>query len=225
MLHLLHPHVSQLIHLYGVWIVGGIIMAESFGVPLPGETALVSAAVYAGATHAMSLPLLLLVACAGAVIGDNIGYWIGREAGFALLLRYGQRAGLTERRLKLGQYLFRLHGGKIVFFGRFVALLRALAALLAGVNCMPWRHFFLCNVAGAALWVTAYGGGAYILGRRIEHLLGPVALVGLGVAVAGAILGSVLVHRHGKRLEEVAERALPGPLVSPFHRRQAAHRP
>src|SRR5690349_22734487 len=110
------------------------------GVPLPGESVLVLAALYA-ARHGQSITALIASAAVGAILGDNVGYWIGREFGYRLLLRYGRYVGLTETRIKLGQYLFLHHGGKVVFFGRFIAVLRVLAAVLAGVNRMEWRSF------------------------------------------------------------------------------------
>jgi membrane protein DedA with SNARE-associated domain len=116
------------------------------GVPVPGETALVAAALYAGKTQVLNIWVLIAFASAGAILGDNIGYWIGREIGFRLLLRYGSYIGLTESRIKLGEYLFQRHGGKIVFFGRFIAFLRSLAALMAGLNQMSWPRFLFSTL-------------------------------------------------------------------------------
>jgi membrane protein DedA with SNARE-associated domain len=114
------------------WVVFFVVMAESMGVPMPGETTLVAAGLYAGSTDRIDPYLLVAVAAAGAVVGDNIGYVIGRTLGLRLLLRYGSHVNLTEARLKLGHYLFLRHGGKIIFFGRFIALLRTFAPVLAG---------------------------------------------------------------------------------------------
>ncbi|MGB8842896.1 MAG: DedA family protein [Aliidongia sp.] len=111
-------------------------MFESIGLPLPGETALVATALYAGSTHQFGIFPVIGVAASAAIVGDNIGYLLGRSVGRRLIVRYGRYVYLTETRLKLGQYLFQRHGGKIVFFGRFVAFLRTFAALLAGVNRM-----------------------------------------------------------------------------------------
>ena len=112
-------------------------------------------------------------AAAGAIIGDNCGYWVGREFGFPLVYRYGRYVRLDERRLKLGQYLFLKHGGKIVFFGRFVAVLRAFAAFLAGVNRFNWEEFFLYNAAGGIVWASIFGFGGFWLGRAFEHYARP----------------------------------------------------
>jgi membrane protein DedA with SNARE-associated domain len=105
---------------------------------------------------------VIAAAATGAVLGDNIGYWIGREFGYRLLRRDGGYLGLTTSKIKLGQYLFMRHGGKVVFFGRFVAVLRVLAAVLAGMNRMDWRLFFYANAAGALVWSSTIGLAAYI---------------------------------------------------------------
>jgi membrane protein DedA with SNARE-associated domain len=143
--------IPHLIQDYGLWIVFIVVMSESMGVPLPGETTLVAAGIYAGSTQGIDPYLLVAVAAAAAVLGDNIGYVLGRTIGLRLLLRYGRYVNLTEARLKLGRYLFFRHGGKIVFIGRFVALLRALTAVLAGVDQMPWPRFLLFNACGGSV--------------------------------------------------------------------------
>ena len=131
-----HQGLDYLVATYGYLAVVLGVGLESMGIPLPGETILVVAAVYA-ATHAgLNIWLIVVAASAGAIIGDNLGYWLGARFGYPLLLRFGPQVGLSEGRIKVGQYLFMRHGGKVVFFGRFVALLRILAAFLAGVNRM-----------------------------------------------------------------------------------------
>lgn len=122
----IEPYIAQ----HGYWAVFVIVLLESAGVPLPGETALILAAGYAGATGQMNLLWIIIAAAAGAILGDNLGFWIGRRWGAKFLLRYGKYIHLPESRLRLGQFLFKKHGAKIVFFGRFVAFLRVLAALL-----------------------------------------------------------------------------------------------
>lgn len=134
-----HAHILQIVQMYGLWIVFGAVMLESIGLPLPGETVLVAGALVAGATHQFTIIGLIAVAAAAGILGDNIGFSVGRSVGLRLLRRYGHVVRLTEGRLIVGQYLFRQHGGKIVFFGRFVALLRPFAAVLAGANPMAWR--------------------------------------------------------------------------------------
>ncbi len=211
MLDLLSPDtLHHLIHTYGLWVLFAVVMCESMGVPMPGETALVSAALYAGATHRIEILHVLAVAAGGAIVGDNIGYLIGRSVGLKLLTRHGGRIGLDEGRLKVGQYLFLKHGGKIVFFGRFVAFLRAFAAVLAGANRMEWPHFLLMNAAGGICWALVFGGGAYFFGERIKAVAGPVSLVLLLVVAVGLIIGIRFFRHHEKELEARARAALPG---------------
>ena len=176
---------------YGYWTVGGIIALESMGLPLPGEATLIAAAVYAGETHHLNIWLVIAAGAAGAILGDNIGFWIGREIGYRLLLRYGHYVYLTEARIKLGQYLFLRHGGKIVFFGRFVALLRTLAAILAGANHMSWPRFLLFNAAGGIVWAVLYGLAAYHVGHTLEHVTKPAAF---GLIIVAAITVAVLLN-------------------------------
>jgi membrane protein DedA with SNARE-associated domain len=155
---------------------------------------------------------VIAAASCGAILGDSAGFWLGREFGMWVLLRFGRYVRITERRIRLGQYLFRRHGGKVVFFGRFVALLRALAAFLAGANRMDWPRFLLFNAAGGIAWSSLYGGAAYLFGNRIERLVGPIGIV-LGVlALALVAGGAVFLRRHEERLADEAERAMPGPL-------------
>ena len=203
--------IHGLIHSYGLWMLFMLVMLESAGVPLPGETALVSAALYAGSTHDISIVAVVLVAATAAIVGDNFGYLIGRSIGIRLVARYGKYVRLDEPRLKVGQYVFLRHGGKIVFFGRFVAFLRAYAALLAGVNRMSWPHFLVMNALGGFCWAALFGGGAYLFGAQIKRVTGPVGLT-LLVVTLGLVVGGILFfRRHEKELERRAEAALPGP--------------
>ncbi len=144
--------LMSLLNTYGYWAVLVFVSIESIGIPFPGETMLIAAAIYAGKYHTLFIPFVIAAAAAGAIIGDNIGFFIGREGGYRLLRRYGRYIFLNERKLKLGQYLFKKHGGKVVFFGRFVAVLRAWAAFLAGTNRMTWRRFW-----SSTRWVALYG--------------------------------------------------------------------
>ncbi|MBV8702793.1 MAG: DedA family protein, partial [Acetobacteraceae bacterium] len=207
---------------------GAVMLAvgiESMGIPFPGETTLIAAAAYAGSTHKLNIVLVVAAAAAGAIIGDNIGFWIGREVGLRLLLRYGKYIRMTERRIKLGQYLFQRYGGAVVFFGRFVAVLRALAAFLAGTNRMSWPRFLVFNAAGGIVWSSAYGFGAYALGTQIHRLAGPVGIALGAVALVLIVCAIVFVHRHEHQLEDEAERALPGPIEANPRRRGSAPSP
>jgi membrane protein DedA with SNARE-associated domain len=193
--------LSHTISAYGYWAVGGVIALESMGLPLPGETMLIAAAIYAGSTHQLDIGLVILAAIAGAIIGDNIGFILGREVGYRLLLRYGRFIGLTEQRIKLGQYLFERHGGKIVFVGRFITILRAVAAFLAGVNRMRWQRFLLLNAAGGIVWALGYGLSAYWFGAAVQHLSTPIAIGFLAVGAIGALAAIVALRNQAKRAE------------------------
>lgn len=189
---------------YGYLAVFVLVMLESVGVPVPGETALIGAALYAGSTHKLDIWLVIAAAAAGAIIGDNIGFSIGRYGGAKLLLRYGHRVGLHEKRLKIGIWLFRRHGGKVVFWGRFVSILRTWAAFLAGTNRMPWPRFLVFNAAGGIVWATLYGLLYYFFGSVLSELSTAINVT-LGVVGLVAVVAFVVWTR--RKEHELLERA------------------
>ncbi len=211
-MHFSGHELNQLISAYGYWAVMLFVGVESIGFPFPGETMLLAAAIYAGTTHNLDIALVITAASVGAVLGDNIGYWFGREFGYELLLRYGRYFHFDQTKMKLGMYLFHKHGGKVVFFGRFVAVLRAFAALLAGINQMDWRRFFVFNVAGGVTWASVIGLAGYNLGKQARHLLGTAGIIILVVAAILLLAAFIAIRRNQRRLEAEAERAFPGPL-------------
>ncbi len=194
---------------YGYWAVLLLVAVESVGIPVPGEAMLLSAAVYGGVTHQLNIVIVIAAAAVGAIMGDNVGYLLGREGGYRLLHHYGRYVWLDERRLRLGEYLFRRHGGKVVFFGRFVAVLRMWAAFLAGAHRMPWRPFLLCNAAGGIVWAALMGLGGYALGHNVERVRGPLGLTITIVATLVTIVVLRYLRRHEQRLSDEAERTLP----------------
>jgi membrane protein DedA with SNARE-associated domain len=202
----------HLLQSYGYLAVFVLVGLESAGIPLPGETMLVVASVYAGATHQLAIGWVIAVAAGAAILGDNLGYWVGREGGFRLLRRYGHFVRLDERKLKLAVYLFDRHGPKVVFLGRFVTVLRAWAAIVAGSVRMRWAPFLVFNAAGGILWATIYGLAGYIFGNSIEQLAGTIGKATVALAVIAIVVFLILIGRHQRRWEEEAERALPGPL-------------
>jgi membrane protein DedA with SNARE-associated domain len=204
--------LAYLISAYGYWIVVVVVGLESMGVPAPGETALVTAAIFAATTHRLNLAWVIVAAAIGAIVGDNLGYLLGRRFGYSLLRRYGHLVRIDARRIKLGQYIFARHGGKVVFFGRFVAGLRAVAALLAGINCMDWRRFLVFNASGGVLWAAAYGMAAYFFGERLQRLRGTTAVFAIVLVAAGCGAAFWWMRRHEAALVAEAERALPGEL-------------
>jgi membrane protein DedA with SNARE-associated domain len=207
-------HLHAYLATYGYFAIFVVVGMESLGVPIPGETALVAAAILAGEGK-LNIYGVIAAAAAGALVGGACGYWVGREFGFPLAYRYGRYVRLNEKRLKLGQYLFLRHGGKIVFFGRFVAILRAFASFLAGVNRYNWERFFVFNAAGGIAWAALFGAGGFWLGRAFESYARPVGVAALIVAVVGAYFGARFVRYHEQALEEEAEKVFPGPLVQP----------
>ena len=213
MLNAVLADIRALIAAYGYGLILVMVMLESVGLPLPGEATLIAASIYAGATHDLTLTGIIAAATAGAVIGDNIGFWIGDKVGYRLLVRFGPRLHVTPAKIKLGRYLFMRHGGKVVFFGRFVAVLRAMAAFLAGANKMPWPRFFAFNVAGGIVWATLYACAAYSLGARVHALAGPAGLASLLLAAAFLVWLFLFMRRNEARLEQEAERAIPGPIA------------
>jgi len=207
--------VEHLIHAYGLLTVALIVGLECIGVPLPGETALLGAAIYAGTKHDLNIVAVILTAAAAAIVGRVVGYAIGRGFGDWLLLRYGSYMRITEARIKLGQYLFLRHGGKIVFIAQFVPVLRTFAGIFAGANMMPWRDFLFANVVGSVIWSVTYGYAAYALGRQFERLEGPVVIFIAVITIVGFVVGGIFVNRHEQQLLAEAERAMPGPLKLP----------
>ena len=206
-------NINHLVSQYGYWAVFALVGLESLGLPLPGETILIVAAIFAGKYHHLNVWGIFAVASAGAIIGDNLGYWIGATGGHRLLKRYGRYIHLDESKLKVGRYVFDRHGGKVVFFGRFVSVLRTYAAFLAGTNRMNWRAFLVYNAAGGVLWSAVYSFGAYGLGDSLRHASGKIDVI-VGTAAAVLVVAVILLVRHqGDKLQERAQAAYPGPLA------------
>jgi membrane protein DedA with SNARE-associated domain len=206
---LLENHLMPLVREHGVIIVGAATLLESSGVPTPGESAIIAAALYAATTHEIGIVPLVAAAATGAILGDNIGYLLGRSIGFRVMKRYGKRVGLTDARIRLGRYLFHCHGSKVVFFGRFIALLRAFTAVLAGAAHMGWWRFLLFNALGGVAWASLYGFGAFFLGQAAERLESPLA-IGLGILAVIAV-GTIIVvlRRQEAKLQKEADEAFP----------------
>ena len=207
-LHLFDPAtISHLLSSYGYAAVFVLVMLESSGIPLPGETILITAAIYASTTHGLDIRFVVGSAALGAITGDNIGFWVGRGFGQPLLTRFGPKVGIDERKQKLGQYLFKRYGGLIVFFGRFVAMLRAFAALLAGINRLPPWEFFLYNAAGGIVWASLFGFGGYALGQGIHKIAGPAGWAGLAIALVAVVIFWRFFKKNEERLMDEAEKA------------------
>jgi membrane protein DedA with SNARE-associated domain len=178
--------VTKLLLDYGLVLLFVLVAVESMGVPLPGETALIAAAVLASNGH-YSIVAVIVIASAGAIVGDNVGYWIGRKGGRALLRRIPYLREYFERVLPPAERFFRRHGAKAVFFGRFVSILRVTAAWLAGISHMSWWRFLAWNAAGGIVWATAVGIVAYYAGRAAADAINRYGLYA-GIAVVVLVL-------------------------------------
>ena len=198
----------RLIPIYGPWIIFGIVALESAGVPLPGETILIAAALLAATTGQINIVVVVLAAAAGAIVGDGMGYMVGRRLGLPFLRRYGRYIRLDEDRLLIGRYLFFQHGSAVVFFGRFIAVLRMFAALLAGANCMPAGRFFFFNMTGGVCWACLFGFGAYAVGAEIYKISGTLSVISFGLFIAGGYALSIFIRRNEVTLHRRAEVAL-----------------
>ena len=173
--------VSGLVASYGYAVLFFLVGLESLGIPLPSETALVTAAALAALGH-LSISAVIATAVAAAIIGDNGGYWIGREGGLALVRRYGRVLHLNASHLARAHTFFERHGPKAVFLGRFIALLRTWAAVLAGAAHMPYGTFMLYNALGAVCWAGIVGTLGYVFGRnlpQLERYMGQASLAGV----------------------------------------------
>jgi len=183
--------VNHYLASYGLWALFLLVAAESSGIPVPGETALIAAAVLAS-QGVMVLWEVLVVAALAAIVGDNIGYWIGREGGRTLLLRWRVTRTSAQRLLPPGERFFQRHGPKTVFLARFIAGLRVVAAWIAGITHMHWATFLKWNALGGIVWAFGYGLLAYFFGKALVDAVieyGLVAAVVIAVIVAAAFVG------------------------------------
>lgn len=193
-------HLAPVLDHYGYLAIGGFVLLEDFGVPVPGETILIAGAVYAGAGR-LSIVIVALVAFAAAVAGDNIGYAIGHFGGRALVLRYGRYVLLTSERLDKAERFFCRHGGKVVVAARFIEGLRQANGIVAGIARMPWRQFLLFNAVGAALWVGVWTLLGDLAGNHIGAIYAAITryslyvLIALGVLVLAAVARTIVRHR------------------------------
>jgi membrane protein DedA with SNARE-associated domain len=197
-------HFEGTLHDWGYLAVAGFLFFEDFGVPLPGETLLIAASLYAGAGH-LNIWLVGLVAWAAAVLGDNVGYVIGRKGGRELVEKFGKYVFVTPARLDRAEVFFRKHGGKVVFIARFVEGLRQLNGIIAGTVEMPWRRFVIFNMAGAAVWVATWTSLGYLAGNNVETIARDFTYFAIGAGVL--FLLGVGWHLHRRRKHKRAASA------------------
>jgi len=185
--------LDQLIVHHGPALLFLIIALESAGLPIPGETTLIAAGVLASQGK-MNIAVVIFAAAAGAIIGDNVGYWIGRTGGRRLLDRWGFVRRFTERVLPPAERFFERHGPKTVFLARFIAGLRVTAAWMAGISRMDWWKFLVWNAAGGIVWATTVGLIAYFFGRAVANAISEYGLWGALVVVGVAVIGFLVYH-------------------------------
>jgi membrane protein DedA with SNARE-associated domain len=187
-----------------------LVGAESAGALVPGETALIVAGALAG-DGKLSLPLVIVTAAAAAILGDNIGYQIGRRGLRRLLDRPGRSQTRRQRAIARGDAFFQRYGPAAVFFGRWLPGLRVFAAWLAGANRMPWHRFLFWNALGGIGWAATIGSLAYLLGRSASGSLGAIGLAGIAIAVVVFVVHRVRVHvRDGRQPAQASMQAPDG---------------
>ena len=194
---------------YGLWAIALLVLVEDFGIPVPGETVLIAGAIYAGSGK-LNVVAVGLIGFAAAVVGDNIGYTIGRFGGRALVERWGKYVFITPARLDKAEAFFNKHGGKIITIARFIEGLRQANGLIAGITEMHWLKFFVFNALGAALWVGTWVSVGYFAGQHITTIYHDITNYSLYAAIVAVVLIAVWVfvrvRRHHK--EKEAEFAL-----------------
>jgi len=201
--------VEPFLNHYGYFAVALFVAVEDFGIPVPGETILIAAALFAGAGK-LNIVLVGIVATLAAIAGDNIGFAIGHFGGRTLALRWGKYVFLTEERLDKAQDFFERHGGKIIVVARFIEGLRQANGIVAGISGMHWRRFFLFNALGAALWVGTWVTLGYVAGSHITTIYNQITryslyvLIALAVAVV-AFIAWRLWRRRGRRQAQAAK--------------------
>lgn len=187
--------LAPVLNHYGYLAVAAFILLEDFGVPVPGETILIAAAVYAGAGQ-LNIVVVGLLAFAAAVIGDNVGYGLGRFGGRALVLRFGRYVFLTEKRLAAAEKWFERHGAKVVVIARFIEGLRQANGWVAGITGMRWMRFLAFNCVGALLWVGTWLTVGYISGQHIDTVYSAIRKYAVYLVIAAAVvLIALLVRR------------------------------
>jgi membrane protein DedA with SNARE-associated domain len=191
--------MTHFIEHYGLVFLFGIVCLESAGLWVPGETALIAAAVYASNGH-LSIAGVIGVAAVGAIIGDNIGYWLGREGGRRLLYRYAWLTRFADRVMPPAERFFKRHGGKAVFLARFFGGVRVTGAWMAGITRMEWWRFLAWNAAGGIVWAVGIGLVAYYAGRAAADAIGHYGLIGGGVAIAAGLLVVGAFHVWKRRM-------------------------
>jgi membrane protein DedA with SNARE-associated domain len=207
----LAPLGSPLEH-YGLWAIALFVLIEDFGIPVPGETVLIAGAVFAGSGR-LNIVAVGVVGFLAAVVGDNIGYAIGRFGGRALVERWGRYVFLTKERLDKAERFFERHGGKIIVVARFIEGLRQANGIIAGISGMRWLKFLACNALGAALWVGTWVSVGYFAGQHITAIYNAISNYSLYAAIAAVVVIAawLLLRLRKRRRARSKVRAQPDP--------------
>jgi membrane protein DedA with SNARE-associated domain/membrane-associated phospholipid phosphatase len=205
----MHATLTSLLESYGYVVLFLLVALESLGIPLPGEMALVTAAAFAASGH-LSIYWVVTTAAVAAIVGDNGGYWVGRKGGLRFVHRYGRMLHIRETEIECAHAFFERHGAKTVFFGRFIALLRTWAAVLAGVSSMPYGVFMVYNALGGSVWAVLFGMLGYLFGQNLPNLEHYVSRASLVLVLVVALVAALVLAARWFRThaDQLAQRVL-----------------
>jgi membrane protein DedA with SNARE-associated domain len=191
-------HLTRLLQSYTYPVLLLLVLLESLGVPLPGEIALVTAAAYASSGH-ISIFVVIALAALGAIVGGVLGYWIGIKGGLPLVTRYGAYIGVRKSHVDRAHAFFERNGSKTILFGRFIAILRTWAAIVAGAAAMSFTKFVTYNTIGSIVWAIVFGWLGYYFGRDLPLLEKYISRASFGVLILGAIVIAILFVIKGRK--------------------------
>ena len=198
-------HLTALLQTYTYPVLLLLVLLESLGVPLPGEIALVTAAAYASHGR-ISITVVIALAAIGASVGGVLGYWIGVKGGLPLITRYGSYVGVRKSHVEKAHAFFERNGSKTILFGRFIAVLRTWAAVIAGAACMSFSKFVTYNTIGSVVWAIVFGALGYYFGRDLPLLERYISRASFGIfAIAAVGLAVFLIYRRRVAREDVVD--------------------
>jgi len=206
-------HLTRLLQSYTYPVLLLLVLLESLGVPLPGEIALVTAAANASSGH-ISIAIVIALAAFGAIVGGVLGYWIGVKGGLPLVTRYGGYIGVRRSHVDRAHAFFERNGSKTILFGRFVAILRTWAAIVAGAAAMSFTKFFTYNTIGSIVWAIVFGLLGFYFGRDLPLLEKYISRVSFGVLIVGVVgIAVFFLMKRGKTGPEIIADAGPSPTI------------
>lgn len=209
-------HLSRLLQSYTYPVLVALVLLESVGIPLPGEIALVTAAAFASRGH-ISIFIVIILAAASAIVGGILGYWIGVKGGLPLVVRYGGYIGVRKSHIERTHAFFERNGAKTILVGRFVAILRTWAAVVAGAACMSFTKFVIYTTIGSVVWAIVFGSLGYFFGKDLPLLEKYIARTSFAVLVLGAVGVGVYYLVKRKRSKPGAAVAAEPPMTVENH--------